>query len=728
MNQHSTKKTLPDLDTQVLSDFIYDLNIARRQLSLYPPDHPRIIDSSNTVLQILKKLCEFREVITFGIAPETLIFEQNRLDQSNPVYRDFARFFSSLNIASISFYSDLTTAELVQFNQILRSNQDTQESSGGFATLLKQQKIHNISIIPVDYSAFQANDGETRDSASSDNLLWDDFLQELLAQRLNQDGKAVELRDRVDPALVAKILNQAAEEGIGKEINYDQVISSFIAKMQSNEKQSNPELGQQLGTLARNLNPELKRSFLNSTFLALDRHPKATETFLQTLSQDVITDSLQQHNQGQLNISTRLVDLLGQFSAHTSATDAHKVTGSAEPLADEILKARVEILLLEDNHDDYVPSDYQKALQHILNGEVKGTVPLQTAQRLKYNLEKQSVERQCCAIIFNMLRNQVNPDVEAVIQKNLAELARFFLDTGDFPSLQEIFIRWSEYLYGGKANARFLDEKVLAVQTREVFMNEVLDNIELWGQNKYDEICDYITEVGEPYTELLIDRLGHEKQITQRKTWMKLLIKLGSKGHQIIIQALQDKRWYLVRNLLIVLGRQKKAPPMKAVHQLTTHPHPKVRQEALRILFRYNSATANRLLLKELSCGNKQVLSATIPLAKLSQDEKVLDQLHQIINIEHLNEENFALKKQILDTLATLGKPKSIPILAKLLKKKGLIRTQRQKQLQLEIIKTLGSYPFNIVEPLINSLIKGRNREHSRLARTQLHSQAKAHR
>ncbi|MCW9049509.1 MAG: hypothetical protein OQK50_04165 [Deltaproteobacteria bacterium] len=726
MDQPQEKNIKPDLDTQILSDFIYDLNIARRQLSLYPPKHPQIISSSNTVLKILNKLCQFRAEITLGIAPEALIFEQNWLDEKNPVYRDFARFLSSLDIASISFHAGLETTELIQFNQILRQEKQAQENAGGIPALLEQRQIKNITVIPIDYGAFQASTGEQQADKNSANMLWDDFLQGLLSGQLDQEGKVVGSKERIDPALVAEILNQTTEKSPGKVIDYDQVISSFIAKTQRTESQNNADIGEQLGILAKNLSPDLKRSFLNSTFRALDQHPETSATILGSLPQEIISEALQQKNSEQLNISSRLIDLLGQFSTTARGNNVHNVTGAGRHLSDEMLKSRIEILLLEDNHDAYIPSDYQKTLDKILVGKVKGTVPPQTAHILKQNMEKQSVERQCCAIIFNMLRNQVDRDVEGLIQENLTELSRFFLETGDFQSLQEIFIRWSQYLYGGISSARFLDENVLADHTRESFMNEVLDSIEMWGKEKYDEICSYISEIGEPYAELLIERLGNDEQMTRRKTWMRLLVELGSKGHQIIIKTLQDKRWYLVRNLLIVLGRQKGVLPMKAVHQLTTHPHPKVRQEALRILFRYNPATANRLLLKELSSGNKETLAAMIPLAELSQDVKILHQLHHLLQSEVLNDEDLILKKLLLDSLAFLGKPESIPVLAKLLSKKGLLRTRRQKDLHLEIIKRLGAYPPQASGPLLNAVINKRDRTQSQLAKAQLqlHSHA----
>ncbi len=671
MNQLSTKTAQPDLDTQALSDFIYDLNIARRQLSLYPADHPQITKSSNTVLQIFKKLCESSEVIRLGIAPDSLVFGDNWLNLDNPVYRDFARFLSSFNIASISFNADLTSTELIRFNQILCKDRDAMETGSGLSALLKQHEIKNISITPIDYSVFQTATDKNPHGAAGDKQLWEEFLLELQAEQLDMEG---EKTHHLGSAHLTDRFNQSVINETNKAINYDQVISQFIARMGNREEQSNSPLGQKFANLIQSLNPEMKRRFLGSTFRAIDHHAENNNSFLQALPREIIAEALEQQNRGQLNLSSRLVNLLGQFSTNNSPWGTTGDRGGSEQLSDEMLLSRVEVLLLEDSHDAYVPSTYQKTLQNILNDRVKGTIPRDKIRGLNLDFEMQSIERQFCDVAFNMLHNEVNHEIEGVIQDNLVELSEFFLDTGDFRSLQEIFIRWSEYLYGGGASARFLDEKVLADQTREVFMNGVLDSIELWGAEKYDEICEYIAEVGEPYAELLIERLGNEEQMNLRKTWMKLLVELGDRGHQLIVQALHDRRWYLVRNLLIVLGRQAATLPLKAINQLTGHPHPNVRREALRIMFRGNPATANRLLLKELSSGNRQTLAAAVPLAELSHDTKILEQLHRIIQAEQF-EEDFELRGQVLDALARLGKPESIPILSRLLKKKRLLRS-----------------------------------------------------
>ncbi|MBN1957515.1 MAG: hypothetical protein JXQ81_00955 [Desulfuromonadales bacterium] len=717
MPHNSERSATIDLDTQLLSDFIYALNIARRQLALYPPEHPQIQASSEAALAIFAKLCQFRETITLGVAPETLVFENNWLDGSNPVYRDFSHFLSALDIAAISFHSGLDAQELIQFNQILSQSWPEGEEANDIPQRLAIANITHVAVMPVNYAVFQGAEGAAQETESG--LLWEDFLHGLLGEQLDPDGHAIGVADRLNSELLAEIMNSSEQGLSGKNIDYDQVISSFVAKIQGQEQQSLGAVSAEFGQLTQKLNPAMKRNFLNSTFRALRQHPQAAETLLQNFPQELLQASLHHVNSQEDNISARLVDLLGQFSTAASS-DKHLTSGTSAKLPDEILQSRIDVLLLEDNHDEFLPSDYQKTLDKILTGEIRGTIEPQMARDLKNNLEKQSVEKQCCTIIFNMLHNRVDQDVENLLQDNLSELSHFFLDTGDFQALRDIYLGWSQHLYNGMAQARFLDEKVLAEHTGDVFMNLVLDSIELWGKDKYDDICAYIKEIGEPYTELLIERLANDEQMSQRKTWMKLLVELGKKGHQIIFQHLDDKRWYLIRNLLIVLGKQREAMPMKAVHQLTAHPHPKVRQEAIRILFRLNPATANRLLLKELSSGNRQSLPAAVQLAEISQDDKVLNQLHHLLQSEGHTEEDFALKKQILNTLAFLGRPESIPVLAKLLKKRGFIRSRRDKDFHQEIINHLGAYPRHASEPLLNAIINGRDRSASHLARRQI--------
>jgi hypothetical protein len=692
------------LQVAELADFIQDLNIFLRQLSLYPADHPQLEASCDTALNSLARSCRKSAMINLGIAPANILFDGSWLDGNNIAIKNFAAFLTGLNIASISFHNDLSRDELIRFCQLLNSVSEQGISGANLPQQLERNAIGNIQIVPIDFSAFLA-DSEEEEESNSDP--WGDFLKQLLGKQLPEKGA-------VDIATIARSLNQE----VPIPGRYDQLIATLLAGTATEETQHG-DVAELLVELVKQLNPKLRQCFTQSTLRALEHQPGQAAPILQAFPQQLLEDALRQQSSSQGNISSRLVDLLGQFSRNESTTRSRKaaITQTAD---NTILRARIDILLLEDNHSEYVPSVYQETLQRILNGQVKGTVPAPLASELRDRLEQQSVEQQCANVIFNMLDNGVDPKAEATIQTNLTELARFFLDTGDFNALRDVFVRWSHYLYSGQANARFLDETVLATQTSEQFMSNVLDCVEIWGESKNTEICSYILEVGEPYAELLIERLGSEEQMARRKIWIGLLERLGRKGVQLISKTLQDERWYLVRNLLLILSHQERELiPIKAVRPLTSHKHPKVRQEALRILFRFDPLMANRQLLKELSSGDKGAICATLEIAALSSDDKVLKQLHQLLQLKHEHDPDLQIRRKTLEALSLLGKPQTIPLLAHLLHKK-LIRSRKQKQLQQEIIKTLGRYPAHSASPLLNSLCNGRDRIQRELAQEQL--------
>ncbi|MCX5720293.1 MAG: hypothetical protein NT055_10155, partial [Nitrospirae bacterium] len=106
------KENIP-INVQLLSDAIIELNILRRNIVLYPHEHPILKDSVKRTIDLLKKLFELRSNITLGIAKDVLVFDKYTLDKKNPVFREFALIFYSKGVAAISFYSGLDARELI---------------------------------------------------------------------------------------------------------------------------------------------------------------------------------------------------------------------------------------------------------------------------------------------------------------------------------------------------------------------------------------------------------------------------------------------------------------------------------------------------------------------------------------------------------------------------------------------------------------------------------------
>ncbi len=186
------------------------------------------------------------------------------------------------------------------------------------------------------------------------------------------------------------------------------------------------------------------------------------------------------------------------------------------------------------------------------------------------------------------------------------------------------------------------------------------------------------------------------------------------------MEALNDDRWYLVRNLLIVLGQQPESSALRIIHKFIDHPHPRVRQEAMRLLFRVNPATANRQLLKELRSRNPENLQAAIQVADLSQDPAVLSQLHELLQEKIASDSDLDIKIQLLSCLARIGHETSLTVLQGLLKQKNLLLRRRQKRFQQEIIFSIARFPGRLAEPFLRQIADRRQGSLAKLARQQL--------
>jgi len=92
LSGESRQVKLP-IDARLLSEAVIELNILRRSVGLYPPDHPILKESINRALDLLKKLFELRSSITLGVAKDVLVIDEYTLDKKIPSSRSLPLAF-----------------------------------------------------------------------------------------------------------------------------------------------------------------------------------------------------------------------------------------------------------------------------------------------------------------------------------------------------------------------------------------------------------------------------------------------------------------------------------------------------------------------------------------------------------------------------------------------------------------------------------------------------------
>lgn len=700
----------PEPDARNLAHFIYELNISRRQLSTYPPGHPLIHSSTEKVLTLLDRLFEGRETISFGVSQEGLLFDRKWLNKKNPAFRDLAAALARLGIAVLSFHRKPQREELLKLNQILSSDRQAIRASGGFARLLAEQRVTHIEIIPVDYQAFQATEESRLEADRCAATLWEDFLSSLLTAGPDPAPGQIPGNQALNTILVADLLNrrfQQQQQPTARIPDYEQAVASFVRRIQQSDI---PHHGvhDQFAELIGRLTPELRRQFLESALRHLDPAQSSTEAVLSKLPSEVILAILEDLHHDRLNLPTTLVRLLSKLSKHQQTGPAGR--------PDEQRSDQLKTIFQEEQKGKFTPESYQLTLSRIVSLEPAIALPEEDVSQLRRQFLQDSIERHNCAIIIRLLHPELTAEQAAGLQNNLIELARFFLESGDFKGLRYLHSGVLNYHQQHPQSPPEQTARLLATLTEPTFLEEILDHLNRWGDEKQQEIRAYIQSTGAAFADHLVRRLAGEAEMGLRRLYVNALADLGKAAHPAIYPRLADNRWFLVRNLLNVLRIQNDPIKLEAIYPLEKYPHLRVNQELLKLLFKFDRARADGLLLQQLASNDPALVTHAINLAELSRSPEISHRLLGILDRGRVTSGNLDLKLSIVRSLAAVGGEEALPTLEKLLFSGRWFPSARLIQLKLEIVRRLDNYPASRVEPLLNRLVRSRQRDLRRLA------------
>ncbi len=657
--------------------FIQSLMLAGRHLSFYPQGHPRVENIISDVLATLDSYChQNHPALSLSCSKKALCSAGQEIPTTQKAAADLHQLLLQHDIVEITFEKQLPRSELLNLHRFLWPPTSTEGNLKNPVQAIKGFDFKHLSIKFVDYSRLQKDHAFSPQNNAEAADIWDI----LLSQATQTTGNKHDLHN-----FLAEYMDSPVT-GSGPNPQQIGLLLDRIVKARYHGGSNNDE---KTLKLTQTLPEKILDTLLQSSFQALEETPEAAADIISNMSKEAIAETLRRVGQNNIKLSSRLFEILSELSK----APGQRRTTVRDTATQQPPKHNFDALFFEENLEEYVPFQYQQSLQKILTGEVSGDMPGPEATSYRQDFNRFNIERHCCETIFELLDKRVDSQTEQNIQNNLIELSDFFLETGDFEGLQNIFIQWSNYLYSGSSHVLFLEEKVLAHQTQRTFIDEVLSSILVWSTDKTAAIKQYISLLGEPYAEQLVERLAAEEDESRRHLWMEFLIELGSKAHPIILENLERGPWYLIRNLLLVLGQQNQTVPIKIILQYTKHEYPQIRKEAIRILAEKNLGIAQRLIHNELASGDPHTITEMCDLAEKNSDSRILHQLHRMLQPMPQSDKELLMKERILKALLAIGHPSSKTLMINLLEVKGLFRPRKQRAFQNTIKRTLEIFP-----------------------------------
>jgi hypothetical protein len=516
---------------------------------MYPSGHPSLGPAIEAIIRRADRLLLDRPMIALGVARRQLIIEGVTTDPNQAVLRRLAEGLHRHHIGAMSIGRGVEPDE---FREALLALSHEAEHDGPLGLRRSGQQIEwpHLKLHPltfdglalVDDSGSTGHEGSGSKPSSTEVELWIGLARAALS--------ADEATENVEtgPSAVARAI-----EDHPRAEAYDQVIVGYLFQIARELKTASGDKAEELRRRTSQLIGSLRPETLNR-LLKMGGDATQRGRFVLDSTHGMAVDAV-------IEIVKAAADASGQTISHglvrmLSKLALHAELGSelARPRADTELREQVGRLLENWDLQDPNPEAYGRVLHHIAT----------SAPRVNLASRVNEAPEPIRLIQMSLETGTVGPIVERAVDdlvqhgqsKVVTELLanRPDADVGAADSLLTWLVRPSAL-------------KVLVAR-------EPLDVASL------DALLPRLSLEGYEY--LLNALASSENRATRRRLVDRLSRAELDIGH-LVLRHLNDSRWYVQRNMLILLERAARVPEGFSPAPWVMHEDPRVRCEAIRL-------------------------------------------------------------------------------------------------------------------------------------------------
>ena len=539
-----------------LRDFLIQFSIALHRFAMYPDGHPSLPPTVQRVTGLVAELLFERPSLSIGIARNQLIIEGVATDPKNPVLQELAARLHRHHLGALTFETGIAPDELLGLLQLIARDPDHSGGPVGLEQNFQTRRWPHVAVYPLNYERLQFAGQEQLEESEQDRRkrtrgaqLWLGLARAALARGDEESSDVDDELAKVDPKVVAEAIGAR-----GRDNAYDQVIVGYMLQIADEIRSGRGSESSALRKRVSDLVGSMDRSALTG-LLEMGGDAGQRRRFLLSASEGMAVDAISELVQAagaaeHETISHSLLRMLQKLAQH-----AERGFGKRQLVADESIRDQMRELVTGWALKDPNPDAYRAALQRMST-----SAPVFVASSdARFSAEPRRLVEM--ALELDTTGEVVERAVDQLVER------------GDLPWVLEQ-LRLAYAPTAAKALRRHVArvDLVAAALAEEPINYELLDEM--------------LLAVGVAAADQLLDGLAEAESSATRRAIIHRIIKLGPGVEPAILRRLDDERWYVVRNLLGLLGEFPTLPAGFDPGQFLQHPDGRVRREAMRLLLR----------------------------------------------------------------------------------------------------------------------------------------------
>lgn len=188
----------------------------------------------------------------------------------------------------------------------------------------------------------------------------------------------------------------------------------------------------------------------------------------------------------------------------------------------------------------------------------------------------------------------------------------------------------------------------------------------------------------------LMNRLIAEKDAGVRKHLSEILIRQGSDAFATLTESLIDDRWYVVRNVVYILGEMRDPIVLPHMTRLLTHEDVRVRRETMRAITKTGGPKAISILLRIVYRDDEEMRRQALLALGALRNTAAVPPLLKILSKEDFWGRNIETKKDIIQALGEIGSEEAVEDLINILCRRRLWLRNKYNALRANAAWALG--------------------------------------
>ena len=252
-----------------------------------------------------------------------------------------------------------------------------------------------------------------------------------------------------------------------------------------------------------------------------------------------------------------------------------------------------------------------------------------------------------------------------------------------------IFVRHIKTPPGGNAEIAGLARLGINEVASEELVEHYIGLLKKRGARGREETDAVLVALEERSVGPLLQALAEEEDLLVRKAIVEIVTRIGRIAVPMVLENLTDTRWYMVRNMITILGTLGMPDLAPHVASTLSHPDLRVKKEAIKALSRIPHPSAVTALCDLCFFPEETVALTATGALSLKKETEAVVALYRRAAAKRILFPNYRLAHEAIDSLRAIGTDEAVTALEEILALRSPWSTNKFRAMKFHALRSI---------------------------------------